>query len=138
MRSAIVVGAGFGGLALAIRLQSAGVQTTVVESRDKPGGRAYYWKLTLARGHFDVEAALKASGLKWTILRPGMFAQNFLQFAESIRQQGKFFASVKQGRIAMIDVRDIAEVAVILAITFAGDLVANRLAFRLGIKDAPR
>ncbi|HEX7666359.1 MAG TPA: SDR family oxidoreductase [Polyangiaceae bacterium] len=69
-------------------------------------------KLTLARGHFDVEAALKASGLKWTILRPGMFAQNFLQFAESIRQQGKFFASVKQGRIAMIDVRDIAEVAV--------------------------
>ncbi|PTS81871.1 hypothetical protein DBR17_09130, partial [Sphingomonas sp. HMWF008] len=40
-RSAIVIGAGFGGLALAIRLQSAGVETTVVEARDKPGGRAY-------------------------------------------------------------------------------------------------
>ncbi|WP_375285892.1 phytoene desaturase [Sphingomonas sp.] len=44
MSRAIVVGAGFGGLALAIRLQSAGVTTTIVEARDKPGGRAYYWE----------------------------------------------------------------------------------------------
>lgn len=44
MRRAVVIGAGFGGLALAIRLQSAGVDTTVIEARDKPGGRAYYWE----------------------------------------------------------------------------------------------
>ncbi|MFZ1479027.1 MAG: phytoene desaturase family protein, partial [Sphingorhabdus sp.] len=44
MKSAIIIGAGFGGLALAIRLQSAGVQTTIVEARDKPGGRGYYWE----------------------------------------------------------------------------------------------
>ncbi|WBH17931.1 phytoene desaturase [Sphingomonas radiodurans] len=44
MTRAIVVGAGFGGLALAIRLQSAGVDTTIVEARDKPGGRAYFWQ----------------------------------------------------------------------------------------------
>ncbi len=44
MNSAIVIGAGFGGLALAIRLQSAGVQTTIIEARDKPGGRAYHWQ----------------------------------------------------------------------------------------------
>jgi phytoene desaturase len=43
-RRAIVIGAGFGGLALATRLQSAGVATTIVEARDKPGGRAYHWK----------------------------------------------------------------------------------------------
>jgi phytoene desaturase len=43
-RSAIIVGAGFGGLALGIRLQSAGVQTTIVEARDKAGGRAYVWE----------------------------------------------------------------------------------------------
>ncbi len=43
-RTAIVIGAGFGGLALAIRLQSAGIETTVVEARDKPGGRAYVWE----------------------------------------------------------------------------------------------
>lgn len=39
-----VVGAGFGGLALAIRLQSAGVPTVVFEKRDKPGGRAYVYE----------------------------------------------------------------------------------------------
>ncbi|MGN6692464.1 MAG: phytoene desaturase [Sphingopyxis sp.] len=43
MSRAIVIGAGFGGLALAIRLQSAGVETVIVEARDKPGGRAYHW-----------------------------------------------------------------------------------------------
>ena len=41
---AVVIGAGFGGLALAIRLQSAGIQTTVLEMRDKPGGRAYVYE----------------------------------------------------------------------------------------------
>jgi phytoene desaturase len=44
MKRAVVIGAGFGGLALAIRLQSAGVATTIVEGRDRPGGRAYVWE----------------------------------------------------------------------------------------------
>ena len=44
MKKAAVIGAGFGGLALTIRLQSAGVATTLIEGRDKPGGRAYHWK----------------------------------------------------------------------------------------------
>lgn len=44
MKRAVVIGAGFGGLALAIRLQSAGVDTVLVEARDKPGGRAYHWE----------------------------------------------------------------------------------------------
>jgi len=42
--TAIVVGAGFGGLALAIRLQASGIQTTLLEKRDKPGGRAYVYE----------------------------------------------------------------------------------------------
>jgi phytoene desaturase len=44
MKRVAIIGAGFGGLALAIRLQSAGVDTVVLEARDKPGGRAYYWE----------------------------------------------------------------------------------------------
>jgi phytoene desaturase len=44
VKRAAVIGAGFGGLALAIRLQSAGIATTLIEGRDKPGGRAYHWK----------------------------------------------------------------------------------------------
>ena len=43
-KTACVIGSGFGGMALAIRLQSAGIATTVIEARDKPGGRAYYWE----------------------------------------------------------------------------------------------
>jgi phytoene desaturase len=42
--TAAVVGSGFGGLALAIRLQAAGVATTLVEKRDRPGGRAYVYE----------------------------------------------------------------------------------------------
>lgn len=43
-RRACVIGAGFGGLALAIRLQSAGIATTIIEARDKAGGQAYCWE----------------------------------------------------------------------------------------------
>jgi phytoene desaturase len=43
-QTAVVVGAGFGGLALAIRLQSAGIATVLLEKRDKPGGRAYVYE----------------------------------------------------------------------------------------------
>jgi phytoene desaturase len=38
---AVVIGAGLGGLACALRLQSAGLDVTVVEQRERPGGRAY-------------------------------------------------------------------------------------------------
>jgi phytoene desaturase len=40
---AAVIGSGFGGLALAIRLQAAGYRTVIFEKRDKPGGRAYVY-----------------------------------------------------------------------------------------------
>jgi len=43
-KDAVVIGAGFGGLALAIRLQAAGIRTVLLERRDKPGGRAYVYK----------------------------------------------------------------------------------------------
>lgn len=43
-KRAVVIGAGFGGLALAIRLQAGGFDTTLLEKRDKPGGRAYVYE----------------------------------------------------------------------------------------------
>jgi phytoene desaturase len=39
-----IVGAGFGGLAAAIRLQAAGMSTTLYEARDKAGGCAYVYE----------------------------------------------------------------------------------------------
>jgi phytoene desaturase len=41
---AIVIGSGFGGLSAAIRLQSRGLKTLILEKRDLPGGRAYVFK----------------------------------------------------------------------------------------------
>lgn len=41
---AAVIGSGFGGLALAIRLQAAGLRTVIFEKRDLPGGRAYVFR----------------------------------------------------------------------------------------------
>lgn len=43
-KKAIVIGSGIGGIACAIRLQSLGFDTTVVEKLDSPGGRAYVHK----------------------------------------------------------------------------------------------
>lgn len=40
----VVIGSGFGGLAAAIRLQAKGYQVTLLEARDKPGGRAYVYE----------------------------------------------------------------------------------------------
>ena len=40
----VVIGSGFGGLAAAIRLQVMGHDVTIVEQRDKPGGRAYVYE----------------------------------------------------------------------------------------------
>jgi phytoene desaturase len=39
-----VIGSGFGGLAIAVRLAAAGFETVIFEARDKPGGRAYVYQ----------------------------------------------------------------------------------------------
>jgi phytoene desaturase len=40
-KKAVVIGSGFGGLSIAIRLQAAGIDVTLVEKRERIGGRAY-------------------------------------------------------------------------------------------------
>lgn len=40
-KRAVIIGAGFGGLSLGIRLQSLGLDTVIVERLDGPGGRGY-------------------------------------------------------------------------------------------------
>ncbi len=44
-KSAVVIGSGFGGLALAIRLQSKGFDVTILEKNSMPGGHAYQKKV---------------------------------------------------------------------------------------------
>ncbi len=44
VRHALVIGSGFGGLAIAVRLLARGFRVTVLERLDAPGGRAYVFK----------------------------------------------------------------------------------------------
>ena len=62
------------------------------------------------RGHFALDQHLKDSTLSWTILQPTSFMQNLLSNAETIRG-GAIYASAGDGQVAMIDARDIADVA---------------------------
>jgi uncharacterized protein YbjT (DUF2867 family) len=62
--------------------------------------------------HFQVEQAMRNSGLSYTILRPESFMQNIVTyFAGTIRTQNAFFSSMRAAPIALIDVRDIGSVA---------------------------
>jgi len=61
--------------------------------------------------HRRAEQALQGSGLAYTILRPVFFQQSLLLFAPDIAAKGRFIAPAGNGRIAMVDVGDIARSA---------------------------
>jgi NAD(P)H dehydrogenase (quinone) len=65
----------------------------------------------IGRGHYAIEERLHRSGMKWVILRPGLFMQNTFAQAASIKNDSKialpFAADLP---LAFIDVRDTAAV----------------------------
>jgi len=60
------------------------------------------------RLHGVCDRMLRESGLAFTILRPNYFMQNFALSIETIKTQSAFYAGMGTGRLAMIDVRDVA------------------------------
>jgi uncharacterized protein YbjT (DUF2867 family) len=58
------------------------------------------------------ERLLRASGLSWTLLRPRAFMSNTLGWAASIRAEGVVRAPYGDAANAVVDPRDIADVAV--------------------------
>ncbi|HUB06534.1 MAG TPA: SDR family oxidoreductase [Myxococcales bacterium] len=66
----------------------------------------------IVKWHEAGEKAIQDSGLAWTFVRPGMFMSNALQWARSVKADGKVFLPYGEGRVAMIHPRDIAAVAV--------------------------
>ncbi len=76
-------------------------------------GVDYPPKTTLGKVHGEVERIIRGCGIEWTFLRPNAFMQNFITYwGESIRSQNAFFIPQGQGRVSIIDARDIADVAV--------------------------
>lgn len=63
MSRVVVVGAGLGGLACALRLQGHGHEVTVVEQRERPGGRAYQ----LADGGFTWDMGPSIITMPWVL-----------------------------------------------------------------------
>jgi uncharacterized protein YbjT (DUF2867 family) len=61
----------------------------------------------VGRSHAAIEARLRDSGIKWVILRPGLFMQNALGQAASIKNDSKMVMSFARDlAVALIDVRD--------------------------------
>jgi uncharacterized protein YbjT (DUF2867 family) len=71
------------------------------------------------RWHAQTEKHVEDSGLPFTHLRPPFFMQNILWFAPTVRASGEFARSLNQGKVAMIDVDDIAAVAATVLSTHA-------------------
>jgi uncharacterized protein YbjT (DUF2867 family) len=64
------------------------------------------------RYHAAVEAALRSSGIAYTFLRPNLFMQGLLNFRSTIATQSSFYAAAGDAKVSVVDVRDIADVAV--------------------------
>ena len=61
--------------------------------------------------HVEIDAELKASGLPYTLLKPHNFMQNTLMLAQTVASDGAVYMPMKEGKLGMIDVRDIVDVA---------------------------
>ena len=59
----------------------------------------------------QADEMIKTSGLPWTILKPTFYMQNTLMAAQTISTQGNIYWNMKDGKLGMIDVRDIADAA---------------------------
>lgn len=88
----------------------------------KRAGRPYVVRLSavkaapdsptrIGRQHAETEAELKASGLPYTILKPHFYIQNTMLAAQTVASDGVIYMPFKDGRLGMIDIRDIGAVA---------------------------
>jgi uncharacterized protein YbjT (DUF2867 family) len=64
-----------------------------------------------SRQHAQIEDELTSSGLPYTLLRPTTFMQNTLVTARTVASEGRIYQPFKDGKLGMIDARDIGEVA---------------------------
>lgn len=83
------------------------VKITSEASADSPIARR--------RGQHEIESGLIASGLGYTLLRSNAYMQNLLMAAPEIAKTSRFGFAARDGRVGMIDARDVAAVAAHIA-----------------------
>jgi uncharacterized protein YbjT (DUF2867 family) len=88
-----------GGVEHVVKMSSIGA------SRDSP--------MALLRWHREIEEYLEASGMAYTHLRPHYFMQNTPRLAPLVQRDGRFSLPMGEGRISIVDTRDVAAVAAV-------------------------
>jgi uncharacterized protein YbjT (DUF2867 family) len=63
------------------------------------------------RIHAAVERRLARSTLRWTVLQPYMYMQNFLEMARPVRRAGRLPLPLGRSPVAFIDARDVSTAA---------------------------
>jgi uncharacterized protein YbjT (DUF2867 family) len=85
------------------------------------------WEAILfARQFREAEKYLEASGLAWTHLRTIWFQENFLGWADGVKQ-GAFYFGVREGEFAPLNVKDIGEIAANILTTSGHDRKAYNI-----------
>ncbi|MGH8555647.1 MAG: SDR family oxidoreductase [Gammaproteobacteria bacterium] len=64
-----------------------------------------------SRLHALSDAELVGSGIPFTILKPHFFMQNLMMAAQSVAQQGAMYFALADGKVGLIDSRDISDFA---------------------------
>jgi uncharacterized protein YbjT (DUF2867 family) len=85
------------------------VKITSKASADSPIARR--------RDQTEIENGLIASGLGYTLLRNNAYMQNFLMLAPAIAKTSSFGSVAGDGRVGLIDARDVAAVAAEIAVS---------------------
>lgn len=68
--------------------------------------------IDLFRWHWEAEQTLESSGIAWTHLQPTDLARfNIRSILPTVEAQGAFYSTIGEGRVALVDEEDVAEVA---------------------------
>lgn len=71
----------------------------------------------LPKNHFGTEQHIASLGIGWTFLRPNYYMQNMLMYSGSIARTNSFALPLGDAKTAMIDARDVGEVAAVVLTT---------------------
>jgi uncharacterized protein YbjT (DUF2867 family) len=86
--------------------RQAGVRRVI---RMSAVGAAHDAPTVNSRMHALSDTELMQSGLAWIVLKPHFFMQNLLGSAGPVKAQGVLYSSMAEGRLGMIDTRDIVD-----------------------------
>lgn len=111
------------GRAFVSAAEAAGVRSVVLLSSGAIDDTADHQPNMIAAYHAEIENEIRASGLTWTILRPGVFAANALVWRHQLIRSDTFSGPYPGAATAPVHEADIADVAV-AALTEGGHVGA--------------